>query len=108
MRMLRAALLFGASILAFVAVTVWSLYWPAGQDGEWSRAQEFAVLILLFGVFASTVNFFVAAAKLFWFYRCPSCGKRLTRPNKEIGPIVYPCDSCGVLWHTGWEADLPD
>jgi hypothetical protein len=42
-RMLTAALLFGASITAFVAVTTWSLFWPAGQGDEWSGRPIFSV-----------------------------------------------------------------
>ena len=87
---------------------MWTAFLPGGQDGEASRAQGLAVFITLFCVFASVVNMFVAYGRLCWFYRCPKCGKRLARASSELGPIQYPCDSCKVLWDTGWESDLAD
>jgi hypothetical protein len=81
---------------------------PGGQGGEVSRTQGLAFFISLFCLFASVVNMFVAFGMLYWFYRCPKCGKRLTRSHSELGPIQYPCDSCKVLWDTGWEADIAD
>ena len=107
-RMLTACLLFAGAMLGVVAAGTWTAFSPGGQGGEASRAQGLALFILLFCLFASVVNMFVAYGKVCWFYRCPSCGKRLTRPRGEFGPIQYPCDSCRVLWDTGWEADLPD
>ena len=107
-RMLTAALLFGGTMLGLLAATMWTVLSSGGQCGAATGAQSLAVVIMLLGVFASVVNVFVAYGKLCWFYRCPSCGKRLTRPRGELGPIQYPCASCGVLWHTGWEADLGD
>ena len=107
-RMLTAALLFGGAMLGVLAATLWTVQWSGGQGGEASEAsgaQSLAVIISLLCVFASVVNMFVAYGRLCWFYRCPSCGKRLTRPRSEAGPIQYPCDSCRVLWVTGWEAD---
>jgi predicted RNA-binding Zn-ribbon protein involved in translation (DUF1610 family) len=105
-RMLTGALLFGAAMLGVLAAGLWTILSSGGQGGDASRAQSLAVIIAILCVFASVVNCFVAYGKLRWFYRCPSCGKRLTRPCRELGPIQYPCDSCGVLWDTGWEADL--
>ena len=107
-RMLTACLLFGGAMLGVVAAGTWLAFLPGGQDGEASRAQGLAVFISLFCVFASVVNMFVAYGKLCWFYRCPKCGKRRTRSQSELGPIQYPCDSCKVLWDTGWESDIAD
>ncbi len=106
-RMLTACLLFGGAVLGVVAAGTWLAFSPGGQGGEASGAQSLAVFISLLSVFASVVNIFVAYGKLCWFYRCPTCGKRLTRTH-SLGPIQYPCDSCRVLWDTGWEADIAD
>lgn len=107
-RMLTAALLFGGAMLGLLAAVLWMVLSSGGQGGEASAAQSLAVVILLLCVFASVVNIFVAYGKLCWFYRCPSCGKRLARSRSELGPIQYPCDSCGVLWDTGWESGPGD
>jgi hypothetical protein len=107
-RMLTACLLFGGAMLGVVAAGTWLAFFPGGQGGEASRTQGLAVFISLFCVFASVVNMFVAYGILCWFYRCPKCGKRLTRSQSELGPIQYPCDSCKVLWDTGWESDIAD
>jgi hypothetical protein len=104
--MLTACLLFGGAMLGVVAAGTWTAFSPGGQGGEASRAQGLAFFILLFCLFASVVNMFVAYGKVCWFYRCPKCGQRLTRHRSELGPIQYPCDSCRVLWDTGWESDL--
>lgn len=104
-RMLTASFLFGGAMLGLLAATLWTILSSGGQGGEASGAQSLAVMIMLLCVFASVVNVFVAYGKLCWFYRCPSCGKRLTRPRGELGPIQYPCDSCRILWDTGWEAE---
>ena len=104
-RMLTAILLFGGAMLGLLAAVLWTVLSSGGRGGDATGAQSLAVIILLLCVFASVVNVFFAYGKLCWFYRCPSCGKRLTRPRSEAGPIQYPCDSCGVLWETGWEAD---
>ena len=107
-RMLTACLFFGGAVLGVVAAGTWIGFSPRGQGGEASAAQSLAIILLLLCLFASVVNIFVAYGKLCWFYRCPSCGKRLRRPRGKLRPIQYPCDSCGVLWDTGWEADLAD
>jgi hypothetical protein len=107
-RMLRACLFFAGAMLGVVSAGLWVAYWPGGQDGEAPRAQGLAVFITLFCVFASVVYMFVAYARLCWFYWCPKCGKRLKRSSSELGPIQYPCDSCKVLWDTGWETDIAD
>jgi hypothetical protein len=106
-RMLTACLLFGGAMLGVVAAGTWLAFSPGGQGGEASGAQSLAIFISLPCVFASVVNIFVTYAKLCWFYRCPTCGNRLTR-SQSLGPIQYPCDSCKVLWDTGWEADIAD
>jgi len=106
-RMLTACLLFGGAMLGVVAAGTWLAFSPGGQGGEASAAQSLAVFIALLCVFASVVNMFVVFGKVRWFYRCPTCGQRLTRPSK-LGPIQYPCDSCSVIWDTGWESDLAD
>ena len=69
-------------MLGVVAAGTWLAFLPGGQGGEASRAQGLAVFISLFCVFASVVNMFVAYGRLCWFYRCPSCGKRLTRSQQ--------------------------
>lgn len=107
-RMLTACLLFGGAMLGVLAATAWTILSSGGQGGEASGAQSLAVIIALLCVFASVVNVFVAYGKVCWFYRCPSCGKRLTQARNELGPIQYPCDSCGVLWDTGWESGPGD
>lgn len=103
-RMLTACFFFGGAMLGVVGVATWTAFSPGGQSGDASAAQSLALIILLPCLFASVVNIFVAYGKLCWFYRCPKCGKRLTRPLGELGPIQYSCDSCRVLWDTGWEA----
>jgi hypothetical protein len=107
-RLLTACLLFAGAVLGAVAAGTWLAFSPGGQGGEPSGAQSLAVIIMLLCVFASVVNVFVAYGRVCWFYRCPTCGKRLTRPHGELGPIQYRCDSCGVLWDTGWELSHGD
>jgi hypothetical protein len=102
-RLLTAFLLFGGVMLGLVAAGTWTVLSSGGQGGEVSGGQAIALIVLLLGAFASVVNVFVAYGKVRWFYRCPSCGKRLPRPPKKLGPIQYPCDTCGVLWDTGCE-----
>src|SRR5262245_36439770 len=106
-RMVTAVLLLGGATLGLVAVGTWTVLSSGGQGGEASGAQSIAIAILLLCLVASVVNFLVAYGKVRWFYRCPSCGKRLPRPPKKLGPIQYPCDSCGVLWDTGLERGGP-
>lgn len=105
-RMLTACLLFGGAMLGVVAAWTWIIISSGGQGGEASAAQGLAVVIAMLCAFASVVNVFVAYGKVCWFYRCPTCGQRLTRNRSELGPIQYSCDSCGVLWDTGWESDI--
>ncbi len=103
-RMLTACLLFGAAMLGVLAAVALAGLLPGGQGGDASDTQALLVSLALLCLFASVVNIFVAYGKVCWFYRCPSCGQRLSRPGRELGPIQYPCDSCRVLWDTGWEA----
>jgi predicted RNA-binding Zn-ribbon protein involved in translation (DUF1610 family) len=107
-RMLTAAFFFGGAMLGLLAAALWTILSSGGQGGEASGAQSLAVIIMLLCVLTSVVYVFVASGKVCWFYRCPSCGKRLTRSRSELGPIQYPCDSCGVLWDTGWESGPGD
>ncbi len=95
-------------MLCVLAAALWTILSSGGQGGEASGAQSLSVIVSLLCVFASVVNVFVAYGKLCWFYRCPTCGKRLTRLRSELGAIQYPCDSCRVLWDTGWEAGPGD
>lgn len=107
-RMLTACFLFAGAMLGVFAAVAWAGLLTGGQGGEASGAQALAVIIPLLCLFASVVNIFVAYGKVCWFYRCPSCGKRLRRHRSELGPIQYPCDSCRVLWDTGWESGPGD
>jgi len=101
--LVTAFLLTIGAALGLVAAGTWTALSPGGQGGEASAAQSITVIVLLLCAFASVVRLLVAYGKVRWFYRCPTCGKRLPRPPKKPGPIQYPCDSCGVLWDTGCE-----
>lgn len=101
-RMMIAAVALAAAMLGMFGAIGWVILDRNGAAGEASSAQSLTVSLLIVVVLCTVVSVFRAYGRLRWFYRCPTCHKRLPRAAGADSRIRYHCAACGVDWDTGW------
>jgi hypothetical protein len=104
-RLLRALLLFAASVVCVFAALFWA---DAGGNGTWGdRPRAVAVGGSLLFMVASTSYVVYVRVLMGSRYRCPACGTRTASPPPTVAdegtPIRHRCDRCRVEWDTGWK-----
>ncbi len=102
-RHVRGMILFVSAAVLYLPAVLVGLALLAAVLGR-EAAGSYAGAVSLAGFVALMTAWFCGARDSF-FYRCPQCGRRLTRgvPQDQPDPnVCYLCTDCRVVWDLGW------